>query len=162
MKRSLLLALPLVLTMIVGCSDSGQDHTDPEPSSSSSGAVGCAADPRVKQFTAGLKTQSASGKFSAEIINAEPSPPRRGAGDLGMNVWKMKLLMDGQPVGQDVTVTTYMPDHGHGSPKVPNVTAESDGTAKVDTLFFFMAGVWEITFTPKAAREPAVFTLCVQ
>lgn len=161
MQRVLRLALPLVLLATASCSSSSHEH-EPEQTGDSGNAIGCQNDPRVKQFAAGLKAQSASGKFSAEIVNAEPSPPRRGAGELGMNSWKMKLLLDGQPVGQDVAVTTFMPDHGHGSPKVPVVSAEGDGSAKVDTLFFFMAGVWEITFTPKSAREPAIITLCVQ
>lgn len=156
--------LPIVLLTAAGCSSSSGAETS-EPAGDAGPSIGCATDPRVKTFAANLKATSADGKFVIEILNAEPSPPRRGAGDAGMNVWKVKVTRDGQPVTEQPTVTTYMPDHAHGSPKVPVVVPNSDGTFTVNTLFFFMAGVWEIKFSPTAVVEPttlAMFSLCVQ
>lgn len=39
--------------------------------------------------------------------------------------------------------------------------ANPDGTTRVSTIFFYMAGVWQVTVTPNARREPATFTLCL-
>ena len=160
------LAFPLALVATValsGCSSSEPDDHHPPPGNTGDGGkLSCMTDPRVTQFAAGLKASSADGKFVVEIVNAEPSPPRRGAGEAGMNVWKVKLTRDGQPLAEMPTITTFMPDHGHGSPKSPVMQQNPDGTLTVNTLFFFMAGVWQITFSPTSAREPATFSLCVE
>lgn len=155
----------LVVLVLAACSSSdGGENTSSSSSSSgsSSGAVGCKNDPRITTMSQGLSAKSASGAFTAEIIAADPATPRRGAGEAGMNVWTMKLSLDGQTIGDAATVTTFMPDHGHGSPKTPVIQPNGDGTAKVSTIFFFMAGVWQVTVTPNARREPATFTLCVE
>lgn len=149
----------LCFVAVAACSDK-ETPTDPATGSSSGQNVGCASDPRVKTFATGLQAASASGRLSAEIMNASPSPPQRGAGDAGINTWAMKVLLDGSPPQSDVTVKTLMPDHGHGSPKVPVVTPNGDGTYTVDNIFLFMGGVWEITFT--VGTESATFTLCVE
>ena len=39
-----------------------------------------------------------------------------------------------------------MPDHGHGTSVNATVSANPDGTYTVAPLYFFMPGVWRITF----------------
>ena len=146
----------------VGCSDadppaqqSGNDASGP--------AVGCSQDSRVATFASGLSASGLAKRLTVTILNGDPSPPRRGPGEAGMNVWKVELKIDGQPVDpKDVTISTKMPDHGHGSPKVPVLAANADGTFNVTNLFFFMGGVWETTFASTKANEQATITLCVE
>jgi YtkA-like protein len=145
-----------LLGVVAGCSSDNENQpTDPPPPG------GCAQDARVTPFATGMSAKSTSGKLSAEIMNASPSPPQRGAGDGGFNKWTLKLTADGKaPPAADVKVTTLMPDHGHGSPRVPTVAANPDGTFAIGDLYFFMAGVWEVTFS--LDQENAKFTICVQ
>jgi hypothetical protein len=156
--------LMLLLSVAVGlvapsCNDEPAQDSNVQPST---GRVGCSQDPRVKAFAAGLSAASASTRFAATIVTASPSPPFRGVGDGGFNVWTMKLDLDARPVADPkaVTVTTLMPDHGHGSARIPTVTANPDSTFSVGDLYFFMAGVWEITFL--TAGESAKFSFCIE
>lgn len=161
--RPLLLLAATTLFAVPACTshDDGADHSGHD-ASAPEGSVGCATDPRVTVFATGMQAKSASGKLVAEIVNATPSPPQRGSGDAGINAWTVKLTLDGAPpAAKDIQITTLMPDHGHGSPKTPVLTANPDGTYAVNDLFFFMAGVWEIIFSTNG-QEPATFTICVQ
>lgn len=156
-----LLALVLGLGLLQACGDDTSGH-DAHPTPADSGtAVGCSGDSRVTPFALGMQAKSASGKFVVELLNATPSPPQRGAGDAGVNTWTVKITLDGQPPPvSDVTVTSFMPDHGHGSPRSPLLTANGDGTFAVNDLFLFMAGVWEIRFA-HPVEGLATFSLCI-
>lgn len=161
MKPTRILFLLAASLATLGACTSHDDTHDGHDSGTTA-AVGCTTDPRVSVFAAGMQAKSASGRLVAEIVNATPSPPQRGSGDAGINAWTMKLTLDGKtPAVADIQIKTLMPDHGHGSPKVPVITANPDGTFTVSELFFFMAGVWEIIFSTNG-QEPATFTICVQ
>lgn len=157
--RFAMLTLPAI-ALVAACTGNADSSTTATPAPSP--MVGCMNDPRVTAFASGMAAQSASGTFTAEIVTAAPSPPERGPGDAGMNEWTMRLKINGAPATAGaVTVSTLMPDHGHGSPRVPVVTPNADGTSTVSNLYLFMAGVWEITFLANGT-EPAKFSICVE
>lgn len=143
--------------------DHGDTAATPPSATTQSGNVSCASDPRVTAFASGVTAKSASGRFSAQIVSASPSHPERGAGDAGLNAWTMKFSVDGAPASASaaVTATTLMPDHGHGSPRIPVVTANADGTYTASDLYFFMGGVWQVTFLLDG-NEPATFSFCIE
>ncbi len=152
----------------VGAASACTSHTNDPPETTeggTAGQVGCASDPRVSAFQPGLEAKSTSGKLVAKIVSATPTTPVTGAGDAGINTWTVNVTMEGKPaqVG-DLSVKTLMPDHGHGSPKVPTVVANPDGTITIKDLFLFMAGVWQITVVDGSAeagpQELATFTIC--
>lgn len=161
-RKALPLLAALSLTgLFLACDSSDDNPAPPAPTPSiDAGGVGCDSDPRVTPFATGIKAQSASGNLVVELLGADPSPPHRGAGDAGMNAWKVRITSGGQAPTETVTVTTLMPDHGHGSPKVPVLTPNGDGTSAVSDLFLFMGGVWEISFST-SPQEIAKFTFCV-
>jgi hypothetical protein len=130
------------------------------PATHDAGEVSCANDSRVKPFAAGMQAKSTSGKLVVDLVNASPSPPQSGTGDAGINTWTLKITVDGQTPKDAVTVTTLMPDHGHGSPMKPVLTANPDGTSTLSDLFLFMGGVWQITFT-ESPQEFATFAICL-
>lgn len=152
-------------TAVAACGDDGHENHSSGSSTSSAGSsqAGCANDPRAMAFASGMQVKSASGRLVAEIVTATPSPPQRGAGEAGMNTWTTKLTLDGtKPADGSITVKTYMPEHGHGSPRVPEVTPNADGTYAVTGLYLFMAGLWEISFLAANGSEAAMFSICVQ
>ena len=100
------------------------------------------------------RKETAARLFVAEIapVGGEPS-----VGPLA--TWQLILShSDGTPV-TDATVRLDggMPDHGHGLPTRPEVTAEpAAGRYLVEGLKFSMPGLWVLTFaisTPRGSDE---------
>lgn len=161
-RLALSLVAVLSLAGVFLACDDDETPSSPAPApSQDAGSVTCASDPRVTPFATGVKAQSISGNLVVELVSASPSPPQRGAGDAGMNTWQVRITVGGQaPAPETITVKTLMPDHGHGSPKVPVLTPNGDGTFAMTDLFLFMGGVWEISFA-QSTQEVAKFTFCV-
>jgi hypothetical protein len=63
-----------------------------------------------------------------------------------MHSWTLVVTRDGAPVeGADINVTGGMPEHDHGMPTRPRVTADlGDGRYQLDGMRFHMNGEWEI------------------
>jgi hypothetical protein len=122
----------------------------------------CAGDPRATAYAVGLSAKATDGALAVTFVDANPAPPAKGE-----NTWTVKIADgSGQPMsGATVTVTPFMPDHGHGSSIVPQVSPMgSDGTYEVSLLELFMPGIWQVTFTITPASGPpgtVVFTFCV-
>jgi len=61
-------------------------------------------------------------------------------------------------------VDPFMPDHGRGTSVHAEAASNGDGTYTIVPLYFFMPGVWRITFTNAADAGPsdsAAFFFCV-
>jgi hypothetical protein len=100
--------------------------------------------------------KSASGQLQVTLVSSDPAPPIRGT-----NNWVIKTADGGgQPIGNaTLTITPFMPDHGHGTSVVPTITSKGDGSYEVDNLYFFMPGVWRITIANGA--ESVQYFFCV-
>ncbi len=131
-------------------------------SSSSSGQTGdagptvsCDGDPRVDTYVANLAKTSAMGTMKVTLVASDPAPPI-----VGTNAWTLKVTdASGAAVTSDVTVATWMPDHGHTASVKPSPAAQPDGSWKVGNLVFFMGGVWRITITH--AGDSVQYFFCV-
>lgn len=126
------------------------------------GLVGCQSDPRDDTYAPNLTKAGKSGNFQFVLQNANPGPPA-----LNGNAWVVQLTdMSGNPVsGATFTsIKPWMPDHGHGSSAIPSATDNHDGTYSIAPLYFFMAGLWQVTFAVQAngMTDSAVFSFCVQ
>ena len=61
----------------------------------------------------------------------------------------------GKPVdGATLSVTPFMPDHGHGSSVKPTVTREGGGTYDVTNVYLPMPGLWRLTVTVQMPTSP--------
>jgi hypothetical protein len=122
--------------------------------------ITCQNDPRVATYAPGLSVTSTSGTRKFVLLSSDPAPPARGT-----DTWKLRITDaagNNQP-GLSASVLPFMPDHGHGTSVNATVTAESDGTYTVAPLYFFMPGVWQITFSvpPNQMNDVGVFYFCV-
>ena len=72
---------------------------------------------------------------------------------------------DGEPVsGASITLTGGMPEHNHGLPTAPRMTAElGNGRYLVEGMRFHMAGDWEllITIDVDGRRDTVVIPLTI-
>ncbi len=150
----------VLLLALAACSNSNDDTTS--GSSGSSGRAGaCASDNRKDVYTAGLTKQSASSTLSVKIMDATPAPPTKGT-----NVMTFQVVdAAGKGVtGATVTVTPFMPDHGHGSAVVPIVKDDGDGKYTVEKIYLAMAGLWTLTVKvemPGQAPQEVSFAFCL-
>lgn len=137
------------LLILAACSGSTPD----------AGVVGCETNPLAQTYAAGMKQGGDGNKLSFQLVSSDPGPPLRGT-----NVWELKVLdTANQPVtGATLTVTPFMPEHGHGSQVVPTITADGD-SYKITNLYLFMPGLWKVTIqaTNGATTDSAAFTFCV-
>jgi hypothetical protein len=118
----------------------------------------CANDPRVTAFTPGLTgTGPAGAAFT--ILSATPSDVQQG-----LNDWNVRIRdASGTPVVGTLTITSIMPDHGHGSPTDATITANGDGTYGISGINLSMRGVWQITLTIASPQmnDSSAFDFCV-
>lgn len=131
-----------LLALAAGCGSSG-GGTPPPATPDAGDLITCQNDPRVMSYAPGLSVTSTSGTRKYVLLSADPAPPARGT-----DTWSMRITdASNQPQPSlSVGVLPFMPDHGHGTSVNATVTANADGTYTVQPLYFFMPGVWRITF----------------
>jgi hypothetical protein len=80
-----------------------------------------------------------------------------------MHSWTLVVTRDGEPVEDaDITVSGGMPEHDHGMPTRPRITAElGGGRYRLEGMRFHMNGDWEIVLEIDAdgSRDTVVITL---
>lgn len=149
----------VVLTAIVSVSACSSDDDAGSTTSGTAPATGCAADTRKDIFTAGLTKPA--GTYTVKIVDATPGPPVKGTNAMTLEIRDA----GGQPVdGATVTVTPFMPDHGHTSAVAPVVTPSGGGRYTVTKIYLSMAGLWKLTVgvqPPGGALQEAVFQFCL-
>lgn len=152
--RAVLFLLPASLTALasVGCSDDhGEDDT-----------VDCVVETRDEEFFIGLTKPGRDGLLAFTLTEAEP--PARFA-----NRWVVQINQAAgaaAPVdGATLTITSYMPDHGHVAPVDPEITPMATaGQYELDPIYISMPGYWEITVDADSANgtDSAMFKICVE
>jgi hypothetical protein len=125
--------------------------------------IPCTGDPRAERYAAGMQKTAPKGQLTVTLLSSDPGPPIKGT-----NVWTV-LVSDAAKApqsGASVKVKPFMPDHGHGSPAKPVISALSDaGQYKVTPLYLFMAGLWEVTLdvtTAAGVQDAVVFRFCIE
>ncbi|MCK6569650.1 FixH family protein [Myxococcota bacterium] len=86
-------------------------------------------------------SEGSRGDFVIEGAFEPPGPK------LGDNVLSVEVTdLEGEPVtGAVVTVTPFMPAHGHGSPETPAVVDVGGGRYRADNVVLHMPGTWQLT-----------------
>ncbi len=126
----------------------------------------CAQETRAEPYMAGLEKTGKQGALVFRLIDSQPGPPQKGD-----NIWTLAIKNSSgaaQPAAT-VTVTPFMPDHGHGSPiraEVSELSAPAGGGQyRASPVNLFMPGLWQITVaaqTPAGASDSAVFAFCIE
>jgi hypothetical protein len=158
----LVLSVGAILGRAADCSSGNEAPSQQDAAVPDGDIVGCQTDPRDDTYAPNLTKQGQSGNFQFVLVSANPEPPA-----IDGNTWVVKLLdASGSPVpGATFTsIKPWMPDHGHGSSAVPGAADNHDGTYTIQPLYFFMAGLWQVTFAVQAngKSDSAVFSFCVQ
>jgi hypothetical protein len=112
-------------------------------------------------YRANLTQAGVLGALRFVLVAGSPAPPA-----IDSNTWTLSVLdSSGHSVDNATfsSIKTWMPDHGHGSTEVPAATSNGDGTYTVEPLYFFMNGLWQITFTAQAGSvsDSATFSFCI-
>jgi hypothetical protein len=126
-------------------------------------AVGC-SNASVDGFEPGLKKPGSSGQVDFTWLSSNPAPPA-----IDDNTFVIQVTdADGEPVEGELSVALDMPEHGHPSPALPDITYDPETRAfTLEPMRLFMVGLWRITYTFVPASEPdsdgdsAVFELCI-
>lgn len=156
--RALALSLPLVFSAFA-CSSS--DPAPPPSSSGGPGATACEKDTRKDTFTSGLS--KSAGDVTVKLMDAKPAPLVKGANELVVQI----VDGAGKTVdGATITLTSVMPDHGHGTSAKPEITPMgSNGTYAVKNVWLPMAGLWTLTFGVTlpggSAPRDVTFSFCL-
>lgn len=140
-----------------GCSDDEVSGG----SGGSAGSAGAECGGRGETFSAGMSRLGENQALEFTLLDAAPAPPQQYD-----NVWTLQIDdAAGAPVeSATLSVKTWMPDHGHGSPKQVGISQSGGGTYVLDPVNLFMAGLWEITIdaTPTAGSADSVtFSFCI-
>jgi len=165
----LLVALSVFSSGAIACSSSPPSNA---AASVDSGATfGCQSDPRAEAYTPNMQKAGAAGAFTFVLVSSDPAPPAKLT-----NTWIVKVLdTSGKPVtgatfpplpewaGWPIGVRPYMPDHGHSSTAWPTVTSNADGTYTINTLYFMMPGLWQITINAQSGMTTdfVQYSFCV-
>lgn len=146
MKKLIVLSLT---TLVVACGGgdskpTGQ-NTNTTQGSNDSNTVANNTDSNTNSdtYADGLTKTGQMGKVQVMLANANPAPP-----DVGENSWVIEVMdADGQPIdGVTVTVSPYMPAHGHGTTPADYTGVTADGgLTEVGPFDLFMPGTWETT-----------------
>ena len=122
--------------------------------------VDCDDEPRADTYTAGMSKMGENG-VEFVLVSSDPTPPDRGD-----NNWTLQVLDNSAPAdGLTLDVVPFMPDHGHGTPKIAEIApAGSDGMYDVTTVNLWMPGLWEVTVSASdtgGLLDTAVFAFCI-
>ena len=115
-------------------------------------------------YAAGLQKPGAAGRFDFTLVSSTPAPPA-----LDHNLFVVQVSdPDGNATMGELSVTLDMPEHGHPSPKQPDIRFDAESKAFfVEPVQLFMVGLWRITFEFDARVEgasradSAVFEFCI-
>ena len=155
-RRPRLVALASLASLsLLAASSCGSDDSHGED------PVDCSTEKRADNIVSGLEKLGTQGRLTFRLMGTTPAPPKRPD-----NMWIVHVEQNGAPVdGAAFGVKLNMPDHDHGSPVKPVITAAgTPGDYKVDQLNLWMPGLWDVTFdaTPVGGtKDLATFRACI-
>lgn len=152
------------LLFVAACGGSNHDAIDmtPAPPDMVPLIGKLCSDARADNWVLPIAKPSANGMFHVSLLSSAASPPVIG----DLTDWTMQIAdaQGAMVTGATITVKPFMPDHGHGTDAVANVTADSTaGQYDVAPLYLFMAGYWTVTFTitDGAVTDTVVYSVCL-
>jgi hypothetical protein len=116
-------------------------------------------------YAAGMHVASAAGTFGVKLLDSVPGPPVKGN-----NSWTIEIddAASGAPVdGLQVSVTPWMPDHGHGTQPVVVSAVGGPGQYGLMPVYLYMSGFWQVQIGIKstggavATQDQAIVPICI-
>jgi hypothetical protein len=110
----------------------------------------------TKHYESSLFEVTKNGMYSVEMVVGEHG--------LLTGVNTMDLIIhdnkDHDVVGAEITVTSWMPEMGHGSYEPPVITEKGGGLYSVENVILIMSGLWElrININKDGVVDTAVFS----
>jgi hypothetical protein len=149
-----------------GGTGGGAGGEEPAPTAGQGGLGGfagessvgrCAAETRAVPYEPGVQFASKNG-LTVTLVRSVPEPL------VGTQTWELLLTYHEQAVlGATVSVSPFMPDHGHGSAATPVVLEQGDGSYRATNIRFTMTGYWRTTVrvTTSAWTDSVLVPFCV-
>jgi hypothetical protein len=166
--RSYLVGSVLLGLVLAGCGggDSGAVSTPGSITSSTDAAfLTCDTEMRAMPYLAGMHVASAAGTFEVKLIESVPGPPVKGN-----NSWTIEIddSASGAPLDLlAVSVTPWMPDHGHGTQPVIVAPTGAAGQYGLMPVYLYMSGFWQVQIGIKstagaaATQDQAILPICI-
>ncbi|HEX2670520.1 MAG TPA: hypothetical protein VHM25_06595 [Polyangiaceae bacterium] len=151
------------MSTLCACSSQAPPSDASAPTAGASGsAVGCRSSDG-DSYAPGLEKPGSAGQFVFTLVSSTPAPPA-----LDDNVFVLRVSdTDGNPLDGALSVALDMPEHGHPSPKQPEIRFDPESrTFTLEPMRLFMVGLWRITFDFETSaddprRDTAVFDFCI-
>ena len=103
---------------------------------------------------------SQNAQFNGQLMAVE------GGLKVGLNRYQMSLtsLVDTESPVESITVEPWMPDHGHGSDRSPEVSRTEQDLYLIENVVYTMPGFWElrVEVMTQSGADTLVFELDVQ
>jgi hypothetical protein len=149
--------------LFCACSSSSPPNATSSDVPDAAAAVGC-TQAAGDAYTPGMQKLGAAGRYSFELLSSSPAPPA-----VADNTFVLQVKDgEGRPVAGDLSVALEMPEHGHPSPKQPDITFDAETSSfTLDPIRLFMVGLWRLTFSFEPASgsandaDSAVFSFCL-
>jgi hypothetical protein len=124
----------------------------------------CSQEMRAWPYSEGMMASSPNHLVVVKLLRSEPGPPIKGT-----NTWTVAIAEGAAMTplgGLAISVTPFMPDHRHGSPRQVLVTAGAEiGAYTLAPVYFFMGGYWEVTFDlgpdPAGSTRTVMLPICI-
>jgi hypothetical protein len=151
----------LAAVSVAGCSSSSGSGGG--AGSQDADVIGCSG--LGDLYAANMHKPGLAGQMQFVLVSSDPGPPI-----VGTNTWTVQVLDGGGKPVKGAAFTwlpgdksIWMPQHGHGSTAQPVVTDNGDGSYTITPLYFFMAGLWQVTLQAKAGTmtDSVVYSFCV-
>jgi hypothetical protein len=115
-------------------------------------------------YAPGIEKPGAAGRFDFTLVSSTPAPPA-----LDDNLFVVQVSdPDGNAMFGELSVTLDMPEHGHPSPKQPDISFDAESKAfLLEPMDLFMVGLWRITFNfdglveGVSRTDSVVFEFCI-
>jgi hypothetical protein len=135
-------------------------------SGATAGSQVCINETRSTPYTSGMVVTGSTGVTVALVNTPASQSGIPATPSLGDNDWRLTVKdAAGTPVtGATLTVTEFMPDHGHRGAKAVIVTELGGGEYDANPVNFNMSGYWEVTVEVQKAPldEKVTFKLCIE
>ena len=153
----------IALVAVAGGCGSGDAGTSAEAGASTGAFLTCATEKRAIPYQAGMEVASSVGLFEVKLLDSVPGPPVKGN-----NTWTIEIddASGAALDGLTVSVSPWMPDHGHGTQPVL-VTSAGSGRYDLAPVYLYMSGFWQVPVLIKSptgatgTQDQATIPICI-